>query len=48
MFNGSYNEDIDLWAVGVIAYELAFGKLPFNSEYVSETISDICEKEPDY
>ena len=48
MFKGSYNEVIDMWAVGVIAYELAFGKLPFDNEYVSETIECICEKEPNY
>lgn len=42
MFKGGYNEDIDLWAIGVIAYELAFHKLPFDSEYVSDTIHKIC------
>jgi serine/threonine protein kinase len=31
MFLHNYNELIDMWAFGVIAYELAFGKLPFNS-----------------
>jgi len=44
MFKNSYNEVIDMWAVGVIAYELTFKKLPFKSEYVSETIESICEK----
>lgn len=48
MFKNSYNEVIDMWAVGVIAYELTFKKLPFKSEYVSETIESICEKQPDY
>ena len=31
MFKGGYNEIIDMWVVGVIAYELAYGKLPFDS-----------------
>lgn len=31
MFKGGYNEIIDMWAVGIIAYELAFRKLPFES-----------------
>lgn len=43
MFNGSYNEEIDMWAVGIIAYQLAFEKMPFDKEYVSETITDICQ-----
>ena len=25
-----YDEKVDLWAVGVLAYELAFGVSPFN------------------
>lgn len=48
MFRGCYNELIDVWAIGVIAYELTYGKLPFQKEYVSETIHAICEEEPDY
>ena len=30
MFNGCYNELIDIWATGVVAYELFFQKLPFS------------------
>lgn len=48
MFKGVYDEHIDVWAVGVTAYELAYGRLPFNCEYVCDTITDICEKEPIY
>lgn len=29
MFNGSYNQLIDVWAVGVIAYQLTYNKMPF-------------------
>lgn len=28
-FNGSYDERIDIWSVGVIAYELIYHTLPF-------------------
>ncbi len=48
MFNGSYNEIIDMWAVGVIAYEMIFKKYPFDNEYVCNTITAICEEEPEY
>lgn len=48
MFLHSYNELIDVWAFGVIAYQLAFGKLPFHCEYVNDTIKMICEGTPNY
>ena len=36
MLNGSsYDEKVDVWAIGVIAYQLIFGCLPFYSEYAS-------------
>jgi serine/threonine protein kinase len=39
MFSGGgYDEKIDLWAVGVIMYELISGKNPFFSMYTSDTI----------
>lgn len=44
MFKGCYNEAIDMWAVGVIIYEMVYKKLPFHSDYVSDTIIEICEK----
>lgn len=25
-----YNLEIDLWAIGILAYELFFGDIPFN------------------
>ena len=34
MFLGEeYDEKIDAWASGIIAYQLAYGKLPFGSEF---------------
>jgi serine/threonine protein kinase len=31
-----YNEKIDLWALGIMAYELRYGKAPFNIKNKSE------------
>ena len=33
MFKGKYNEIVDVWAVGVICYEMATGRLPFQNKY---------------
>lgn len=38
---GSYDQSIDMWAVGVITYELLSGQLPFFSEYYTDTIDII-------
>jgi calcium-dependent protein kinase len=42
MFAGSYSNKIDIWAVGIVAYELLHGHPPFMKEYVDDTIDDIC------
>lgn len=34
MFSGSYTSKIDIWAIGVVAYELLHGNPPFVKEYV--------------
>jgi calcium-dependent protein kinase len=39
MFDGAgYTESVDMWALGVITYEILSGCLPFNSEYMYDTI----------
>lgn len=44
----AYDELVDSWAIGVTAYELLYGKLPFDSEYVQELIDKIVSEEPEY
>jgi len=46
-----YNETVDLWCLGVLAYEFLVGKPPFENDNMSETYSRIIEvkfKFPDY
>jgi serine/threonine protein kinase len=42
-----YDEKVDIWAAGVIAYELVSGFLPFNCFYYNRMIKTIIEDEPD-
>jgi serine/threonine protein kinase len=48
MFAGQYNELIDVWAVGVITYEMIFRKMPFNKELVKDTVNSICNEEIEF
>ena len=48
MFEGEYNEAIDIWSVGVIAYEMAFGQLPFWSQYTHKLVKKIQEEDPKF
>lgn len=38
---GGYDERVDLWALGVTIYKIVTGYTPFQSEYHSDTISNI-------
>ncbi len=40
-----YDEKVDMWAVGIIAYELATGATPFKSFYYNRMIKMIVEEE---
>lgn len=40
---GRYTENIDLWAAGVVLYEMVERRSPFSKEYISDTIQSICE-----
>jgi len=48
MLEGGYNELVDIWAVGVLVYEMVMGKRPFVSEYNKELTRMILEDEPNY
>ena len=48
MFKALYDQRIDLWAVGVVAYKLFTGHLPFSGCYEKEIMNKILFSEPDY
>lgn len=41
MFRGSYTNKVDVWAVGIVIYELIHGHPPFAKEFVDDTIEEI-------
>jgi len=40
---GKYTESIDLWATGVVLYEMVERRLPFSKEYLNDSIQSILE-----
>lgn len=48
MFKGCYSQQVDIWAIGVICYELLTGIFPFYNKFTNETIRQILEDEPRY
>jgi len=45
--NAGFNEKIDCWTIGVIAYQMLTGRLPFYSKNTNMTINLIIKCEPD-
>lgn len=44
-FGESYDERVDIWAAGIIIYELLFGRVPFFHEYSAEAKQKILSEE---
>ena len=36
MFTSAYTELVDIWAIGVMTFELICGRYPYKIEYVSD------------
>jgi serine/threonine protein kinase len=45
---GYYTQSVDIWAIGVICYEMVTGDFPFKNLYEGEVARKIKESEPKY
>lgn len=43
-----YDEAVDCWSLGILTYKIFNQKFPFESEYKSDMIHQICNSEPIY
>ena len=43
-----YDEKVDAWAIGIMAYQLSYRRNPFSSEYESQLVRDILTKQPQF
>ena len=48
VFKGKYDEGVDIWALGIMFYQLYTGTHPFLGKEDEETEYNILKVEPDY
>lgn len=43
-----YHQQVDVWAIGVVCYEMIMGDYPFKHKYKGQVVKLIRESEPKY